>query len=174
MGIHWERNHILSAARLNAQQPVSRRKLRTDTKVNDNSLGSDNELRLQLRAGLTYDLFGLLIHSSAANAAGDFQCAVGWSPWNATGTWSAWGTHTSIASGTQDGGNWDVAIQDASSPTTGIGFGSSTTPMGVRVRGRIIVDDQDTTCTILWAQIAANANLTSFHLGSWFTAIPVL
>lgn len=172
MQIHWERGELLTVSKLNALNPVTRKKLRTESITNDDSLSSDTDLILPLKGGLTYDIFGLLIHHSAANAAGDFQCAIGWSPWPATGTWTPFGTHTSLASGTQTDGNWDVTLQDAASPTSGIGFGSSTSDNGVRVRGRITVGDLDTNLVALWAQIAANANSTSLVSGSWLTAIP--
>jgi hypothetical protein len=174
MQIHWERGELLTVSKLNGLNPVTRKKLRTESVTLDDAISSDTDLILPLKGGLTYDIFGLFIHRSAANAAGDFQCAIGWSPWPATGTWTPFGSATGLASGTQDSGNWDVALQDAASPTTGIGFGSSTSDNGVRVRGRIAVGDLDTNLVALWAQIAANASATSFVAGSWLTAIPVL
>lgn len=172
MQIHWERGELLTVSKLNALNPVTRKKLRGEGKVNNNTLGSDTDLVLPLKGGLTYDIFGLFIHSSGANAAGDFQCAIGWSPWPATGTWTAFGPADTLASGTVADGQWGVQLQDGASPTVALGFGSSTTPNGVRVRGRIAVGDLDTNLVMLWAQLASHANGTNLIQGSWMTAIP--
>jgi hypothetical protein len=137
--------------------------------TSDATLNADPDLVIVLPANRTYDVDGWMIHSSAANAAGDIQ--FGWSWTNtATVTMYGLGPHNSMASGSQSDLESIARAADTASPTAGTPYGASTTSTNTHLRARVVTDASAVTLTLNWAQATSNASGTTLHAGSYISA----
>lgn len=153
-------------------RPVTAAKTLTTSRNSTTTDTADPHLVLALAASKTYDIKGVLLVSSAANAAGDFKFSFTF-PTGAELTVAPIGVHDSLASSSSADGQFAVITPDASSPTSSLSFGASTTATGIQVEGRITVGSTAGNLTLLWSQLSSNANATSLLQGSWLTAYPV-
>lgn len=137
--------------------------------ASDATLNADPDLVIVLPASRTYDVDGWMIHSSAANAAGDIQ--FGWSWTNtATVTMYGLGPHNSMASGSQSDVESIARAADTTSPTAGTPYGASTTPTNSHIRARVVTGASPVTLTLNWAQATSNVSGTTLHAGSYISA----
>ena len=172
MSLDWTVGQLITAERLNRRLPKVAIKTATVSVASDATLNDDADLILTLVASTTYDLGGLLIINSAANAAGDFQYAWSWTQ-SATVLMGGFGPDVGLASGVVQTGDWGVQVADTTTPSAARSIGASTTGLAVRVKDRIIVGATDLTLTLQWAQASSNVNSTSLQINSWITATPV-
>lgn len=130
---------------------------------------ADPDLTLALPALTTWDFTSLLFVTSAANAAGDlaFQFAY---PVGCTVDVGHLAVHDSIASGSTAGVEAAGTPNSTTSPTTAMAAGASTAITNVFVWGRITLGSTAGSLTLMWAQLASNANATTLGIGSNITA----
>lgn len=137
--------------------------------TSDATLNADPDLVIVLPANRTYDVTGWMIHSSAANAAGDIQFSWSWTN-TATVTMYGLGPHNGIVSGSQSDLESIARAADSSSPTTASPYGSSTTPINTHLRARVVTGGSAVTLTLNWSQASSNVNGTTLHAGSMISA----
>lgn len=172
MTIAWSVGQFITANRLNLRNPITAEKSATTTVNTDATVNPDPDLVLNLNRDITYDVRGLLLVSSATNAAGDFRRSWSWTN-TATVIMGGAGGSNAIASGTLGDGEWAAYAPDATSPAQDLQYFASTTVSGIWIADRVIVSTSDVVLTLTWAQSASNANNTSLHARSFITAIPV-
>jgi hypothetical protein len=127
---------------------------------------ADPHLTLTVRANVSYTLSGLLILSSAANAAGDFNMDFAF-PANAVVHWGGIGPNNTITSGSFIGGEFQAQSNQTVSPTGATPYGATTVPNTVLLSGYIAVGATAGSLTLQWAQQTSNANATTLLIGSW-------
>lgn len=138
-------------------------------RTSDATSTADPELAIVLPANRTYEVEAVLHYSSAANAAGDFRTAVGWTN-TATVTVAAFGLNAAgLASGSI--GDLEAVAQaaDATSPTGDISYGASTTRNTVVRWFRVVTGGSNVTFSLLWGQQTSNVNATTLLTGSSLT-----
>lgn len=106
-----------------------------------------------------------LIVTSAANAAGDFK--FGFTFPTGTMDFNAIGADTSLASGNVSTAHFGVVIS-ATSGSTALAYGASTTAAVIRARGHFAATATGT-LRLQWAQFASNASNTTVKAGSFMT-----
>jgi len=167
----------LTAAKLQALiselRPITASKSATTSRNTTTTETADPHLVLPLLANRTYDVKGVLLVTSAANAAGDFRCSFTF-PTGATVSSGAIGVHDSLASLTSADGQFSGEAADATSPTAAVGYGASTSVTAIQVELRVAVGANAGNLTLQWAQLASNANNTNLLSGSWLTATTVV
>lgn len=146
--------------RYSAVKPSSTARTSTTTRT------ADPHLTLTLRANVSYTLSGLLILSSAANAAGDFNMDFAF-PGNAVVHWGGVGPNNTITSGSFIGGEFQAQSNQTVSPTGATPYGATTVPNTVLLSGYIAVGATAGSLTLQWAQQTSNANATTLITGSW-------
>jgi hypothetical protein len=127
---------------------------------------ADPHLTLTLRANVSYTLSGLLILSSAANAAGDLNMDFSF-PANAVVHWGGVGPNNTITSGSFIGGEFQAQSNQTTSPTGATPYGATTVPNTVLLSGYVAVGATAGSLTLQWAQQTSNANATTLLIGSW-------
>jgi hypothetical protein len=146
--------------RYSAVKPSSTARTSTTTRT------ADPHLTLTLRANVSYTLSGLLILSSAANAAGDFNMDFAF-PANAVVHWGGVGPNNTITSGSFIGGEFQAQSNQTVSPTGATPYGATTVPNTVLLSGYVAVGATAGSLTLQWAQQTSNANATTLITGSW-------
>lgn len=146
--------------RYSAVKPSSTARTSTTTRT------ADPHLTLTLRANVSYTLSGLLILSSAANAAGDFNMDFAF-PANAVVHWGGVGPNNTITSGSFIGGEFQAQSNQTVSPTGATPYGCTTVPNTVLLSGYVAVGATAGSLTLQWAQQTSNANATTLITGSW-------
>lgn len=136
---------------------------------NDGTSTADPDLVVVLLANRTYVVEAILHESSAANAAGDFRAAWGWTN-TATVYIGALGLNAAgLASGTI--ADVEAVAQVVTvSPSTGIAYGASTSRNTVIRKALVVTGGSNVTFTLLWGQQTSNGNNTTLHAGSSMTA----
>ena len=126
------------------------------------TLQNDDHLSYSIGATGTYifDLF--LFAVSAADAAGDLKVAFTFPA--GTLHFMADGLDATLASGS-NGTSINTGILSATSGSSSVNFGLSTTVVGIRVHG-ILVATATGTLQTQWAQAASNANASTVKAGS--------
>jgi hypothetical protein len=127
---------------------------------------ADPHLTLTVRANVSYTVSGMLILSSAANAAGDFSMDFAF-PANAVVHWGGVGPNNTIASGSFIGGEFQAQSNQTVSPTGQTPYGATTVPNTVLLSGYVAVGATAGSLTLQWAQNTSNANATTLLTGSW-------
>jgi hypothetical protein len=165
----------LTAAALNTAinklVSVTIEKTSDTTRTSVTSRTADPHLVLALPANTTYDLSGLLIATSAANAAGDINYELQF-PSDATVTWGGAGPHNSLVAGSQSDLESTAEPLDTVTPTGAFPYGTSTSVTAAVVKGRIKMVSAGNV-TLAWAQLSSNVNGTTLKTGSFLTAVPV-
>lgn len=162
----------LTAARLNRLNPITAEKPGDTSRSSVTAKTADPDLVLALAINTTYEVRGLLIVTSAANAAGDFSYDWGF-PANAVVSAGGVGLHNTLASGSQSDLEGVAYPLDASSPVGSLPYGASTSNSGISVNARVKMGSTAGNLELLWAQVASNANATTLKGGSFITAYPV-
>jgi hypothetical protein len=129
---------------------------------------ADADLTIALPASTTWDFDGLLLLTSASNAAGDFMFQMTY-PTSATCSMGAWGVHNAIASGSSADLEAAATAADSTSPTSLYAAGCSTTMSGVFFKGRIIVSTTAGNLVVAWSQFASSGTNTTLNAGSHMT-----
>lgn len=155
-------------------RPITASKATTTSRNTTTTDTADPDLVLAVAVSRTYDIKGVLLVSSAANAAGDFKHSFSF-PTGATFTLTAIGVHDALASSSSGDGQFGSNdLLDATSPTGSLSYGASTSPTGIQVEARLVTGSTAGNLTLLWSQLSSNANNTNLLGGSWLTAEPVL
>jgi hypothetical protein len=130
---------------------------------------ADPDLVIVLPANRTYEVEITMYVTSAANAAGDFRFALGWTN-TATVTLGGHGIHISVASGSSADLEALGIAADTTTPTSDIGIGASTTRTTVKGWATVVTGGSNVTLSLLWAQASSNANNTTLLTGSSIVA----
>lgn len=138
------------------------RKTADESVTSSTTLQNDDHLLYTIGAAGTYVFDVHLFAESAANAAGDI--IVGFTFPTGTMHFSGNGAHNSLASGSTGDGEW-IARLSATSGTTNIPYGLSTTPTWIHIHG-ILIATATGTLQFQWAQLASNANASTVKSGS--------
>lgn len=157
-----------TAAQINTFVPLSAYKSASTSRNTTTTPAADADLTIALPASTTWDFDGLLLLTSAANAAGDFMFQFTW-PTAATLSHGAWGLHNVLASGSQSDLEGAATSADSTSPSVLYAAGASTTVTGVFFKGRIIMSTTAGNLAVAWAQFSSNANNTTLNAGSHMT-----
>lgn len=169
----WKTGMRITSARLNRTLPISVSKSIATSRNTTTTVADDPDLLLDLLVSTVYDIKGFLLVTTAANAAGDFKYGWAWTG-TMTVTMPGVGPDESLASGTSVTGNWARNASDTSTPSTTLGYGSSTTGVTIPVNTRVVVGATEGRLSLQWAQLSSNANNTTLEVGSQLTAFPVL
>lgn len=161
---------IILADHYNALVPITVSKSSNTARTSTTSETADPHLVLPMRVG-TFDVKGVLYVSSAANAAGDFKYAWGWTN-SMTVSMGGVGLNNSLASGSSTDAEMVWQATDSASPTATNPYGVSTAGVNIMVEARVVVATAGN-LSLLWAQFSSNANATSLLSGSYITAFPV-
>lgn len=144
-----------------------------DTDVTSNTTAADDpHLQITLKAGVSYDIMGVLI--TEGNTAGDLKIQWAWTP-TSTGTEANMGGIGLIDSATTFTGDAialaraDVTTSPTATTTIGINSGTWTNYIAC---GHVLVGSVDITFKLQWAQNASNATATRLKAGSWLRAFP--
>jgi hypothetical protein len=172
MTLVWAVGQKITAARLNLRNPITARKTVTVALASDNTVNSDPDLVLPLKANTTYDIYGLLLVTSAVSTTGKFQYGWAWTN-TVTNIMGAEGDHNGAAASGAIG-EWATNTEDNTSPSLTLPYAALTAPTGVRINDRAVVGSLDSVLTLQWSQQAVSANVTSLVVGSYITAFPVL
>lgn len=162
---------IILADHHNALVPITAVKASSTARTSTTTETADPELVLSMRVG-TFDIAGVLLVSSAANAAGDFEYGYSWTGGGMTVTMGHAGPHNSLASGSQVDGEFTYLAADSSTPTSTMPYGASIAGVAIPIAARVVVTVAGT-LSLIWAQQSSNANATTLLAGSWITAYPV-
>jgi hypothetical protein len=157
-----------TAAQLNTFVPLSAYKSAGTSRNTTTTPAADSDLTIALPASTTWDFDGLLLVTSAANAAGDFMFQFTY-PASATLSFGAWGLHNTLASGSQSDLEAAATSADSSTPSGLYVAGASTSMTGIFFKGRIIVSTTPGNLVVAWSQFASNANNTTLNAGSHMT-----
>lgn len=149
--------------------PVQAEKAGDTSRNTTATVAADPDLVVVLGANRTYDVDAVLIVSSAANAAGDFRVAWGWTN-TATVTFTAQGLTAALASGTIGDMETVASAPDGTTPSAEVTVGASTTRTTVVLPVRVVTGGSSVTLSLLWAQQASNANNTTLGAGSKIVA----
>lgn len=134
-----------------------------DESVTSNAVQqNDDHLLYTIGATGTYLVDVFLYATSAANAAGDIR--VGFSFPTGTMHFSALGADDTLASGSAQIGQW-ASILSATSGTSFLAMGLSTSTLGIQVHG-ILIATATGTLQFQWAQFGSNANASTVKSGS--------
>jgi hypothetical protein len=166
MSISFTAGQTLTAAALNALVPLEAQLSSDQSKTSNTTFADLTDLTLAVEANATYQVEGLFIATSAANAAGDVKYRFSY-PANATMTITGPGPHNSLASGSQADGEWFYVLLDNSSPTADIPYGASTAGAAAIINGKLVVGATAGDLVVGWAQQSSNANATVFKAGSY-------
>lgn len=158
----WTAGETAVAAKLDQASFDFVLKTADESVTSSTTLQNDNHLAATISATGTYVFDCWIFADSAANAAGDI--AVGFSFPTGTLHFTGNGPHNSVASGSQVDGEWIVRLS-ATSGTTNIPFGLSTTTMAMQVHG-ILIATATGTLQMMWAQLASNASASTIRSGS--------
>lgn len=176
-------NQILTAAELNAAQPIVVAKQVTESLTSNVTLQNDDELFVTLNAGQSYEVeVNLIINGSATSGAGDFKCA-----WARTGTLNQVGARqctgpsirtidssgTTATAGTLPNILGILRRTGGHALTTAVNYGTDGTATGL-VQERFIIQAAVTgVLTLQWAQDTTSATATQVVAGSYIIARPV-
>ena len=132
------------------------------------SITDDPALTLTLQPG-DWEVTAVIIHNSAANAAGDMQARFSFpAGWDIRSN-ALFGLVDTIASGNSADLTAPAADTDTSSPTSTRNIGLSTAQTASLWKLMATVDDEGA-ITFQWAQLASNVNNSTVYLGSYLTA----
>lgn len=162
----------ITSARANRTLPISVSKGVATPITSSTTVASDPELFLDLLDATVYDVSGILLVTTAANAAGDFKYGWAWDG-TMTVTMGGVGPDASLASATSVTGNWARLAPDTSSPSSTLSYGSSTSGVTIPVNTRVAVTAAGR-LSLQWAQDSSSANATTLEVGSFLTATPVI
>lgn len=159
----WSTSEVVTAAKM--------RKLSLDyvTKGSDESVTSsttlqnDDALAYTVAAAGTYAFEINLAVTSAADAAGDVR--IGFTFPTGTMHFFGIGPDVSLASGNIGTGHFGTALS-ATSGTTALAFGASTTAAAIRVYGQLIATATGT-LQLQWAQQSSSGSATTVKAGSF-------
>lgn len=157
-----------TAAQLATWVPLSAYKFVGTSRTSTATPAADPDLTVALPASTTWDFDGLLLPTSAANAAGDFMFQFTY-PASATLSFGAWGLHNTLASGSQSDLEGAATSADSATPSGLYVAGCSTSMTGVFFKGRIIVSGTPGSLVVSWSQFASNVNATTLNAGSHMT-----
>lgn len=166
MSISFTAGQGLTAAALNALVPLEAVLSANKTATSDITFEDLADLTIAVQANATYELTGLFVASSAANAAGDVKYRFSY-PANATLTVTGPGPHNTLASGSQSDGEWFYVLLDTASPTSDMPYGASAAGAATIINGRLVVGATAGNLVVGWAQQSSNANATTFQAGSY-------
>jgi hypothetical protein len=166
MAITFTAGQKLTAAALNALVPLEAQLSSDQSKVSNTTFADLADLTIAVAANATYELTGLFIATSAANAAGDVKYRFSY-PANATMTLTGPGPHNSLASGSQADGEWFYVLLDTASPTADIPYGASIAGAAAIINGKLVVGATAGDLVVGWAQQSSNASATVFKAGSY-------
>lgn len=172
MTSYWKSGMRITAARANRALPISLAKAVATARDTTTTVSDDPELFLDLLDATVYDVRGMLLVTSAANAAGDFKYGWAW-----TGTMSVtmpgFGPDATLASASSVIGNWARLAPDTSTPSSTLSYGTSTAGVTIPVNTRV-TSTLAGRLSLQWAQDSSNANATTLEIGSFLTATPVI
>lgn len=149
--------------------PLTATKPLTTSRNTVTATAADPDLSLTIPAGGTWDFELPLLLSSAANAAGDFLCELGWTGTASVPNVGIHGLHNTLASGSQADLEGAGVSNDSTSPTAAFVVGTSTSTSMALIKGHILTSTV-VVLTLNWAQFSSNANNTNLLQGSTFTA----
>jgi len=141
------------------------RKTANEDVTSSTAMQNDNELLFTIPQAGTYAVDLVLIGSSAANSAGDIKFGFTFPTGSLTMRWI--GPDPATTGGAVAQAKFHGAT-DASSPSTAIDFGLTTTSQTIIGRG-LLVATAAGTLTLQWAQFASNANASSLATNSYMT-----
>jgi hypothetical protein len=158
----WTAAEVVTAAKLDKVSLDYVLKTADESVASSTTLQNDNHLAYTVGATGTY-VFDLWLYcTSAANAAGDIK--FGFTFPTGTCHFSANGPDSALASGTVQSTQWQ-AITSATSGTSALGFGASTSTNALEIRG-ILIATATGTLQLQWAQLASNASASTILAGS--------
>jgi hypothetical protein len=166
VSISFFAGQALTAGALNALVPLEAELSSDQSKISNTTFADLADLTIAVEANATYELTGLFVATSAANAAGDVKYRFSY-PATATLTMMGPGPHNSLASGSQADGEWFYVLLDTATPTADIPYGASTAGAGAIINGKLKVGATAGDLVVGWAQQSSNANATVFKGGSY-------
>lgn len=166
MAIDFDAGQTLTAADLNALVPLEAELASDQSVTSSTTIVDQADLTIAVEANATYELTGVLIATSAANAAGDVKYRFSY-PANATLTVTGPGPHNSLASGSQADGEWFYVLLDTATPAPDMPYGASTAGAATIINGKLKVGATAGNLVCGFAQQASNANATVLKAGSY-------
>lgn len=166
MSLDWLAGEKLTAAKMNARQPLEVVKATTETLASNTTLQNDDELFLDLAAGRTYEVEAHL--GIAGDVAGDIKVA-----WSTTGSITLLAFRDCLGPALATANISDTTVRTGQS-TLGTTVSYGTAAGTGRVRESFVVS-----CTaagrlqLQWAQNTSNAVVSSVGSGSFLIATPV-
>jgi hypothetical protein len=148
--------------------PISAVKAGSTSRANTTSPTADPELVIVLPADQIYDVDVVLL-ATAGNAAGDIRVALGWTN-TATVTITGIGPIKTLASGTTGDAEFFSAGPDATTPSTAIGYGASTTVTTLWLKARVVTGGSAVTLSLLWSQDTTSGTNSVVEAGSKMVA----
>lgn len=161
----WVASEIVTAAVMNAHVRDNFNAINTAVaKTADETVSAstviqdDDHLLISIGAAGTYHAEVQLWAFSSINAGGDIQC--GFSFPTGTLDFAGYGPHNQLASGSNENGEWSGSGYNATSGTTVIPYGLSTTPgVAILLRARLVATATGT-LRLRWAQLSASGTST--------------
>lgn len=153
--------NVLTAAQLNALNGFVI-KTADESVTSSTTLQNDDHLLWTIATTGTYMVDAYLYGVSAANAAGDLR--LGFSFPTGTMHFSGLAPDDSLAAGAVQANQW-TAILSATSGTSFIAYGLSTTTLGLHLHGALTATATGT-LRLIWAQFGSNVNASTLKAGS--------
>lgn len=166
MAIDFFAGQTLTAADLNALVPLEATLSSDQSITSSTTIVDQADLTIAVEANAVYKVEGLLIATSAANAAGDVQYRFSY-PTGAVLTVTGPGPHNALASGSQADGEWFYVLLDGASPAPNLPYGASTAGAAAIINGKLTVSGTAGNLVLGFAQLASNVNATVLKGGSY-------
>lgn len=144
------------------------RKTADESLTSNTTLQNDDALVLAVAANATYTFRVWILAVDATDATGDIKFGFTF-PTGATCHFSGKGPHTGMAAGGAFGDGEYIGRNTATSGTTVVTYGLSTSIVGVEITGLLIVGGTAGNLQLQWAQNASDANATTVQAGSFMT-----
>lgn len=171
MSLTWLSGEVLTAAKMNAREPLAPvRKAADESLTSSIALQDDDELVVALAAGRSYRIEAHLLVSG--NTAGDVTIA-----WTTTGSIALLGNRTCLGPATTPTAGTtsaDTTMRAARATTLGtsVNYGANSSAGYIR-------ETFEVSCTVAgnlqlrWAQVVSNPAATIMSAGSWINITPI-
>lgn len=158
----WTTSEVVTAAKMRQASIDFVRKGSDESVTSSTTLQNDDALAYTVAAAGSFDFVIRLAVTSAADAAGDVK--IGFTFPTGTLDFFGQGLDVSLASGNIGTTHHGTAL-GATSGSTALAFGCSTTTSFIRLEGTLVATAAGT-LQLQWAQQASNASATTVKAGS--------
>ena len=167
MSLAWSSGEVITAAKLNRNNPITVRKGSDESVTSSTAFQNDDALILPLVAGRSYRIE--LNLAETANTAGDIKL-----DWTTSGTITLLGQRfcQGPAIGITSPTDTTMRSSRATALNTSVTYGGAATASYIRETFEVSCTVSGN-LTLRWAQDTSNAGATTVIAGSWVTATPI-